>query len=52
MQNLEVYRSTNFEQLKKLFDITHRLLLEHEAEILNVSTIDWKDSSCTRSSLK
>ena len=40
MQNLEVYRSTNFEQLKKLFDITHRLILEHEAEILNV-IYDW-----------
>ena len=47
----EVYRNTNFEQLKNLFDITQRLILEHEADILNVSTIDWKASSWTRPTL-
>ena len=38
-ENLEVHRSTTFEELKNLFDITQRLILEHEAEILNVSTL-------------
>ena len=47
--NLEVFRNTNFEELKNFFDITQRLILEHEVEILNVSTIDWKASSWTRS---
>ena len=30
--NLEVYRNTSFAELKNLFDITQRLILEHEAE--------------------
>ena len=44
-ENLEVYRNTNFEELKILFEITQMLILEHDAEILNVSPIDWKASS-------
>ena len=40
-ENLEVYKNTNFEELKNLFDITQKLILEHQAEILNASTIDW-----------
>ena len=50
-ENLEVYRNPNFEELKNLLDITHILILEHEAEILSVSTIDLKASSWTRSTL-
>ena len=50
-ENLEGYRNTNFEDLKNLFDITQRLILEHAAEILNVSPIDWTAPSWTRSSL-
>ena len=42
---LEVYKDTNFEELKNLFDVTQRLIWEHEIEILIVSTIDWKASS-------
>ena len=42
-EQLEVYRNTNFEELKNLFDITQRLILEHEAEILNVSPM-WLES--------
>ena len=34
--NLEVYRNTNFEELKNLFDISQILFLEHEAEILTM----------------
>ena len=50
-QNLEGYRNTNFEDLKNVFDITERSIFEHEAEILNVSTIGWTFSPWTRSSL-
>ena len=48
---LEAYRNTNFEELKNLFDITQRLILEHETEILNVSPIDWTAPSWTKSTL-
>ena len=51
IENLEVYRNTNFEELKNLFDFTQRLIFDHQAEILNVSTIDWKVSSWTTSTL-
>ena len=44
---LEVYRNTNFEELQNLFDITQRFILEHGAEILNVSTIEWTSPSWT-----
>ena len=47
----DVFRNTNFEERKNLFDVTQRLTSEHEAEILNVSTIDWKVSSLTRCTL-
>ena len=43
--NLEVIRNTNFEELKNLFDITPRMMLGHEAGILNVSTIGWTFSA-------
>ena len=49
--NLEVHRNTNFEELQNLFDITQRLILHHQAEILNVSPIDWTAPSWTRSTL-
>ena len=32
-QILEGYGNTNFEDLKNLFDVTQRLILEHDAEI-------------------
>ena len=50
-EHSEVHRNTNFEELKNLLDIMQRLMLEHEAEILNVSPIDWTTSSWTRSTL-
>ena len=46
---LEVYRNTNFEELHNLFDVTQRLILEHQAEILNVSPTDWTALLWTRS---
>ena len=33
------YRNTNFDELQTLFGVTHSLMLEHEAEILNVSVM-------------
>ena len=49
IENLEVYRNTNYEELQKLFDITERLILDHQAEILSVSQIDWTAPLWTRS---
>ena len=49
--NLEVYRNTKFEELKNLFDISQRLIFEHEAEILNVTMIDWTSPSWASSTL-
>ena len=37
-QNLIACRNTNFEDLKTLFDITLRLIVEHSLEILNLSS--------------
>ena len=34
--NLVTFRNTNFEELKMLFDITRRLILHQDFEILNV----------------
>ena len=50
-QYLEGYRNTYFEDLKNLFATTQRVILEHAAEILNVSTTGWKVASWTRSTL-
>ena len=33
-EQIVAYRNTNFEELKTLFDITQRLILEHAFEIL------------------
>ena len=43
-QNLELHRNTNFEELQNFFDITQRLILDHQAEISECDT-DWLDSS-------
>ena len=40
--NLMTHRNTNFEELEMLFDITQKLILEQNHEILNVSTIEWQ----------
>ena len=36
-EELEVYRNTNFEELQNLFYITQKLIVDHQAEILDVS---------------
>ena len=49
--NLEVYRNTNFEELQNFFDVTQKSILDHQAEILNVKTIEWASPSWTRLTL-
>ena len=51
VEHLDVYRNTNFEELQNLFDITQKLILNHQSEILNVTTIDWTSPSWARSTL-
>ena len=41
IENLNTYKNTNFEELKIIFDITQKSILNHDVEILNVSTIEW-----------
>ena len=50
-ENLVAYKNTNFEELKTLFDITQRLIVEQSFEILNVSTMIWNFTPWTRSTL-
>ena len=40
-ENLVACRNTNFDELKTLFDITQRLILEQSIEIQDVSTMIW-----------
>ena len=49
LQNLEVYKNTNFAEIQSLFNITQKLMLEHSEEILNVNTIHSTSPSWTRS---
>ena len=46
-ENLEIHKNTNFEE----FDITQKLVLFKQGEILNVKTIECASPSWTRSSL-
>ena len=36
LENLEVYKNTNFEENQTVFSVTQKLILEHSEEILNV----------------
>ena len=40
VENLEVFRNTNFEELQNLIDITQKLIFDHPVEVLNVTTIE------------
>ena len=51
MANLEVYKNTNFEKLQTLFDITQKLILDYQTELLNVTPVDWTAPSWVRSKL-
>ena len=50
-ENLEIYKNTNFEELQSLFDITQKLLLYKQDEILNAKMIECTSPSWTRFSL-
>ena len=50
-ENLITYRTTNFEEHKTLFDITQRLILNQDFEILNVSSIEWTFTPWMKSTL-
>ena len=51
IDNLEVYKNTNFEELQQLFDIPQKLILDYRDGIRNATTIDWTAPSWTRSTL-
>ena len=51
VENLEVHRNTNFKEIQDFFVIAQKLLLDHQAEILNVTPVDWTAPSWTRSTL-
>ena len=51
-ENLVIYRNTNFDALETLFDITQKLILDQDFEMLNVSTIEWTFSPWMRSTLQ
>ena len=51
VENLEVFRITNFEELQNFSNITQKSTLNHQAEILNVTPIDWTAPSWARSAL-
>ena len=40
MGNMEVCKNANFEESQNLFNVTQRLIMDHPAKILNVSTVD------------
>ena len=40
VENLEVYKNTDFEETQNLFGITQKLISDHSAEILKVNTIE------------
>ena len=49
--NVIAHQNTNFDALKKLFDITQKLSLDQKNDIKNVSTIEWQFTSWMRSLL-
>ena len=50
MENLEIYKNTNFEEHENLFDITQKLETYKQLENLNVKTIECTSASWSRSS--
>ena len=50
-ENMEVCKHANFKEIQNLFNVSQRLIMEHPAEILNVSTVDWTFLSWQRSTL-
>ena len=40
-ENLRTTKNTDFEQVKTLFDISQRLILNQKREIYGISTVEW-----------
>ena len=51
LENLQVYKNTNFEEMQSLLNISQTLILEQSEEILNVNTVENASPSWTRSTL-
>ena len=51
VENSEIYKSTKFENIVNVFNITQTRIKEHSEEILNVKTLDYHSPSWTRSTL-
>ena len=49
--NSEIYKSTKFENIENVFNITQKLRKEHSEEILNVECVEYSSPSWTRSIL-
>ena len=47
----ETYKNTKFEDIKSLFNITQKLVVEHSEEILNVKCLEYSSPSYARSAL-
>ena len=48
--NSEIYKNTKFEEIESLFNITHKLVMEHSEEILNVKCLESSSLMIKRSS--
>ena len=49
IEHFGVYRNTNFQELQNLWNISQKLILDDQAEILDVTPIDWTAPSWARS---
>ena len=50
-ENMEVCKNANFEEIQNLFNVPQRLIMDHPAETLNVSTVGCTSLSWQRSTL-
>ena len=50
-KNLRTTKNTDFEQVKVLFDISQKLILDHKSEIFGISTIEWNTTPWMRTTL-
>ena len=51
-ENMEVCKNANFEGIQNLFNVPQRLMMDHPAETLNVSTVGCTSLSWQRSTLR
>ena len=51
LANVEIFKNTKFEEIESLFNITQKLVKEHQEEILNVEQLKFSSPSWTKSGL-